>query len=113
MMPPNYTRAWAETDIVLHTVLGLVIALDDIVSQSDAIPPDHYDGPVISALLSVIREKTKALPDLRELEWDHVAAAMPGTSKAPAARGDGAQASRGCARTLAGDHPRLERQPAG
>ncbi|GAB1378296.1 hypothetical protein MASR1M49_11420 [Pararhodobacter aggregans] len=43
MMPPNYTRAWAETDIVLHTVLGLVIALDDIVSQSDAIPPDGVD----------------------------------------------------------------------
>ncbi|WP_417626376.1 hypothetical protein [Pararhodobacter aggregans] len=113
MMPPGYFDAFTDTEIELGTIHGLVVALDDIISRSDALSSDHYDQPAIFALLSVLREKSKAIHDLHHLEWDPIAGASSGTSNAPAAGVDGAQASCGGARAPAGDHARLEPQPAG
>ena len=54
------------------TLRGLVLALADVLRESDAINHRDHETGHISALLDVIEEKARALPDLHSVEWDTI-----------------------------------------
>lgn len=72
MMPSGYTDTYHATDAAIMTLRGLVLALADVLRESDAINHrDHDTGP-IAALVEVIEEKARALPRLHDAEWETI-----------------------------------------
>lgn len=75
-MPPGYFDTYHTTDAAIMTLRGLVLALADVLRESDAINHrDHETGPIYS-LMEVIEERARALPDLHSEEWEVIGRAV-------------------------------------
>lgn len=75
MMPSGYFDTYHETNNQLLTLRGLIIALEDIITESPALDHKSHETAPITSLMQVIAERARTLPDLHEREWDAVRAA--------------------------------------